>query len=212
MRSDKLLENSRIYFDGVAAKGEQIDEPVLCYEETLRYLEGHVHGCVLDLGCGTGEMLVRLAERYPDLKLTGADLSPASLEVAKKKLRPCDRLIEADAQHLPFEDASFDELLCMHSFHHYPHPKRVMKEIRRVLREDGLFYLVENDYPFFFRTYVNFSFVVKRHPQGDRWMYSPRKLVRMGKRAGLELIETRPMAAHSRIFIMKRSAAEKEKR
>jgi ubiquinone/menaquinone biosynthesis C-methylase UbiE len=63
---------------------------------------------VLDLACGTGELLHRIAQTTPSADLTGVDLSLAMVGRAQRKLQDvANAQVEpADAHHLPFEDAS----------------------------------------------------------------------------------------------------------
>ena len=63
----------------------------------------------LDLGCGTGDMLELLAERYPGMALVGLDFSPNMLQVAKERLAGFANvsLEQGDAMHLGYADGSF---------------------------------------------------------------------------------------------------------
>jgi ubiquinone/menaquinone biosynthesis C-methylase UbiE len=100
---------------------------------------------VLDLACGTGTLAARLDGSVPDLRLVGVDLSPAMVERARQKLgtRPALRFERADAHALPFDDASFDAVLCANTFHYFSAPETVLAEVRRVLRADGRLVLLD---------------------------------------------------------------------
>jgi SAM-dependent methyltransferase len=67
---------------------------------------------VLDLGTGTGVGARAIAKRFPEARVVGVDLAPAMVEEARRLLEPelagRVRYEAADAEHLPFEDASFD--------------------------------------------------------------------------------------------------------
>ena len=94
---------------------------------------------VLDLACGTGTLAARLDGSVPDLRLVGVDLSAAMIERARRRLgdRPGLRVERADAHDLPFDDASFDAVLCANTFHYFSDPATVLSEVRRVLRPGG---------------------------------------------------------------------------
>jgi SAM-dependent methyltransferase len=98
---------------------------------------------VLELGCGTGNLWRESAERLPEgVQLVLSDLSPGMLEQARARLAGLPlalELIEADAQRLPFPDASFDVVIASHMLYHVPDRTRALSEVRRVLRRGGRF-------------------------------------------------------------------------
>ena len=99
---------------------------------------------LLDCGCGTGPMISLLYEAAPDRHYTGIDLTPKMIEVAKAKgLKGVDWVV-GDCERLPFDEASFDAVICSNSFHHYPDPQAFFHSVRRVLRPNGR--LILQDY------------------------------------------------------------------
>ncbi|MEA5578607.1 class I SAM-dependent methyltransferase [Anabaena sp. UHCC 0451] len=100
---------------------------------------------VLDLGCGTGRLLNRLASHFPNLRGTGLDLSPQMLRVARQSNQHHPRLIylEGNAESLPFAEGQFNAVFNTISFLHYPQPEKVLNEVARVLSPGGNFYLVD---------------------------------------------------------------------
>jgi SAM-dependent methyltransferase len=84
---------------------------------------------VLDLGTGTGRAAFLLAQRYPEAEVVGVDLAPAMLAEARKLTPPelADRLRfeEADAEHLPFPDASFDLVSLANMIPFFPELERI---------------------------------------------------------------------------------------
>ena len=89
---------------------------------------------LLDVGCGTGPMIELLASEFPSRHYTGLDLTPRMLEVASAKDIESARFVVGDAEDLPFDDASFDTIICANSFDHYPKPRAFFGEASRVLR------------------------------------------------------------------------------
>lgn len=99
---------------------------------------------LLDVGCGTGPMIELLTQEYPDKHYIGLDLTPKMIETANAKRLPNTTFMVGDSENLPFEDESFDVVICANSFHHYPNPQRFFDGVRRVLRPGG--YLILRDY------------------------------------------------------------------
>jgi len=102
---------------------------------------------LLDVGCGTGELALRLKKDKKDIKVSGLDLSSDMINIAKAKAKlNKSKGIEfkvGDAEHMPYEDNSFDYVTCSHSFHHYPHKKKVMREMFRVLKSNGTVMIID---------------------------------------------------------------------
>jgi len=103
---------------------------------------------LLDVGCGTGTFAGMLAATPLPAEIVGLDYSPAMCQVATAKARESRladrvRFVTGDSEHLPFEAGSFDFVTCSNSFHHYPHQQNVVTEVRRVLRPNGQFMLID---------------------------------------------------------------------
>jgi ubiquinone/menaquinone biosynthesis C-methylase UbiE len=115
------------------------------HRRLLDYLTLPERAQVLDLGCGTGKLLDRLADRFPDLQGMGIDLSPEMLRQARQSNRHHPRLIyvRGNAEDLPCGAEQFDAVFNTISFLHYQHPDRVFAEVSRVLKPGGKFYLVD---------------------------------------------------------------------
>jgi ubiquinone/menaquinone biosynthesis C-methylase UbiE len=103
---------------------------------------------LLDLACGTGRFLREVKTNWPRLSVTGLDLSPHYLAVARRALAPWSRtrLTQGQAETMPFADGEFDVVTCIYLFHELPPWVRraVASEIRRVLRPGGTLILVDS--------------------------------------------------------------------
>ena len=89
---------------------------------------------VLELGCGPGDVAIQLAA--VSAEVTGIDFSENMIEIARARF-PELAFEVADAEKLPFKDASFDVVVSNYTAHHFARPQEVFEEARRVLRPDG---------------------------------------------------------------------------
>jgi len=104
---------------------------------------------ILDVGCGTGEITLRLAELYPDATLSGVDLIGAHLDVARRRARPLGDRVRfriADAFALPYPDTTFDLVVCRHMLQAVPRPTEAMAEMVRVAKPGGRLHFLVEDY------------------------------------------------------------------
>ncbi len=107
------------------------------YPDVLEELEKEPFNDLLDCGCGTAPMLTLLHDKYPDKHYTGIDLTPKMIEVAKAKNMDGVELIVGDCENLPFNENSFDAVICCQSFHHYPNVQDFFNSVYKVLRPGG---------------------------------------------------------------------------
>ncbi|WP_399883255.1 class I SAM-dependent methyltransferase [Streptomyces sp. BBFR51] len=99
-------------------------------------------GDVLDLGCGTGSLSLLVAERGHHV--TGVDLSPAMVELARTKLAGRDAVfLTGDAAAPPVGEQRFDTVLVRHVLWTLPDPGRALRHWRELLRPRGRLVLVE---------------------------------------------------------------------
>jgi demethylmenaquinone methyltransferase / 2-methoxy-6-polyprenyl-1,4-benzoquinol methylase len=104
---------------------------------------------VMDLACGTGDLLIAL-EREAGRKLIGSDFCHPMLEGARQKLRReslHSALIEADGLSLPLADASLDLITIAFGFRNFSNYRAGLAEMRRVLRKGGALAILEFTQP-----------------------------------------------------------------
>ncbi len=117
----------------------------------LSHLEISGDERVLDIGCGGGAALKKMAAKITTGDLTGADYSEVSVEVSRKN-NIVDiesgkmNIIHASVDSLPFENNSFDIIYTIESFYFWSDPVENLKEVRRVLAENGVFLIVADIY------------------------------------------------------------------
>lgn len=131
-----------------ARAAEHYDEKWAFYveattRETLRRLPMTAVSRVLDVGCGTGELLRRLRAKYPDAVLAGLDPVPEMLALARGKLSGKEDLQTGYADALPWSAGEFDVVVSCNMFHYISHPVEALREMGRVLRPGGSLVLTD---------------------------------------------------------------------
>ena len=91
---------------------------------------------VIDVATGTGAVARELL-RQKGCAVVGVDQSPEMLAVARERLPAAVKLVEASAEHLPFEDASFDALTVTYLLRYVDDPGATLTELARVVRAGG---------------------------------------------------------------------------
>ncbi|MFB6081959.1 MAG: class I SAM-dependent methyltransferase [Halanaeroarchaeum sp.] len=115
-------------------------------DEYFSHLELREDDRILDVGCGTGESLRRVAGAERDLH--GVDLSPEQLHFARgKPALSSARLTLGDATRLPYRDDAFDVVMSVGSFPYVPDLDAALSEAYRVSRADGRLFVVGPKYP-----------------------------------------------------------------
>lgn len=117
------------------ARSQALRAPELT-QRIVEALGARAEGRVLDLACGPGVLTAALCQRAR--RVTGLDLTPRVLEVARRGADP-ERADFAlgPAEWTPFADGSFDGVTIRLALHHVEDPAAVLREARRVTRPDG---------------------------------------------------------------------------
>jgi ubiquinone/menaquinone biosynthesis C-methylase UbiE len=101
---------------------------------------------ILETAAGTGILTRALHGTVPHAQIVATDVNPVMLEAAAQRLGS-DHVFfqQADAQHLPFDDESFDLVVCQFGVMFFPEKVRAHAEARRVLRANGHYLVVSFD-------------------------------------------------------------------
>ncbi|SEA31048.1 class I SAM-dependent methyltransferase [Selenomonas ruminantium] len=138
---DEFTKAAEIYESAHAGIYEMCKDDYPYIESELAHLNYHD---LLDCGCGTGPMISLLHAKNSSKHYVGLDLTPKMIECARKKNLAGTEWIVGDCENIPFDDESFDVIICTNSFHHYPNPQRFFDSAWRVLRPGGR--LILQDY------------------------------------------------------------------
>lgn len=153
----KSVESTRSAFD---AKAKSYEDGRLggWYKAQARLVleraRLHAGEAVLDVGCGTGWLLRRMARRYSGITGLGLDLSPRMIELARERARveavgeltfvtgdwtQIDPLLLIQANGIQ----SIDLVCCVSTFHYFPEPAAALEKMRRVTGPGGRLLLIE---------------------------------------------------------------------
>ena len=135
-------------------------EEVIAYDRlTMKYLQilhnGFIEtilngtperGCFLEVGSGSGRISIGIAKQNKSVEITGIDLSENMITVARKnaieeKVSDFIDFQLASATEIPFPDHSFDAVYCHNMLHHIPNIDLAVKEMLRVLKPSGGFFI-----------------------------------------------------------------------
>lgn len=118
-------------------------------QRTLELLSGNGGSAALDIGCGLGDDVIKLSDRFG--RAVGVDASRALVEAAKQRHQEMScAFIHADARKLPFDDSEFDAVRIDRSLQHIANPEHVIAEMARVTKAGGIVLCAEPDWGTFF--------------------------------------------------------------
>jgi len=158
------------------------------YDAVIQELDGITFSTLLDVGCGTGIFLSKVVDKF-NVRVSGIDISPGMVGKSRELLKERADLRVGDSEHLPWDDESFDIITCIASFHHYPNPELVLKEMKRVLRKGGSAIIAD---PWAANPWRFFANLIIRSPlnrMGEVRIYSQEELQELFDRAALTLIK-----------------------
>lgn len=191
MNTDKKTERQRTVWQKAAARYDRAMEPLErgVLAGSREWIGERAHGRVLEVAVGTGRSLEFYA---PGIELTGVDLSPAMLRRARRRARELDltpTFKVADAEQLPFPDASFDTVVCALGLCSIPRPDVAVREMARVLVPGGTLLLLDHirsSWP----PIVALQWLLERVTILTAGEHFTRRQLPLVKAAGLDIAET----------------------
>ena len=118
------LKPTRDYIITVIEKNRSREEPIK----------------LLDVGCGPGELLAQLENKFDNIEMTGLDFSKGMLEVSKSRNQKAIHL-KMDVAELDRLENKFDIMVCTHSLPYYKEPLKFIKDLHGILEDDGKIYM-----------------------------------------------------------------------
>jgi ubiquinone/menaquinone biosynthesis C-methylase UbiE len=196
MDSDKKTERQRTIWQNAAARYDRAMEPLErgVLAGSREWIGERAHGRVLEVAVGTGRSLEFYA---PGVELTGVDLSPAMLRRARRRARELEltpTFKVADAEDLPFDDATFDTVVCALGLCSIPRPEAAVAEMARVLVPGGTLLLLDHirsSWP----PVVAVQWVLERVTILTAGEHFTRRQLPVVKAAGLDVVETERLKA-----------------
>lgn len=111
-------------------------------------------GNLLEIGIGNGKHL----PLFQNHKITGIDISPKMLKMAKKQEVSGVKLIQMDGENLQFNHHHFDYIVLSHTIAVVHNPEKLFKEIYRVLKPNGHIFILNHFTPKNWLRYIDYSF------------------------------------------------------
>lgn len=161
-------------------------------ELILKYIQVEPGMRILDLGTGSGYLAFPFAEKYKQTEVVGLDIVEKTLEENRKRAESEGignlHFVSYEGMKFPFEDNSFDIVITRYALHHFPAIKDTFKEINRVLKKNGIFFLSDpapndNDVKRFVDEYMQMK------KDGHIKFYTKDEWKEVGNSAGLNYVD-----------------------
>ena len=153
------------------------------YEVTEKLLHPQNGDSILDVGCGNGIMLERIA-RACACRLIGTDISEDALEIARRRIASTNaQLLCCPVECMPIENATVDKALTINTMYFWEDLASAFDEIARVLKPDGIFICTH---------YTNRSLETYSHTQFGYKMHAEEEVLLAAQNAGFE-VEVKPI-------------------
>ena len=153
---------------------------------------------LLDIGCGTGFFLAELEALHPGS--VGFDISYDMLEVSEKYV-PGAKLVQGDAENMPFAPGRFDVVFCKGSLHHTRDHVGFLEGCRTVLRPGGVLIMSEpcNDNPIIAAARAMMYRRSRHFDEGDQG-FTRKGIVGLCEQAGFEVLKVKKYGVFAYVF------------
>ncbi|PIP54631.1 MAG: bifunctional demethylmenaquinone methyltransferase/2-methoxy-6-polyprenyl-1,4-benzoquinol methylase UbiE [Bacteroidetes bacterium CG23_combo_of_CG06-09_8_20_14_all_32_9] len=169
---EKNKENVAIMFNDIATTYDFLNHFLsgntdkLWRKKAVKMLSACSPKTILDVATGTGDLAIAMLKLHPE-KIVGIDIAGEMLDIARKKIarlgkQQIVKLKQADAENIPFPDASFNAVTVAFGIRNFEHLNKGIAEIYRVLSPKGMFLILEFSRPkniffgFLFKCYFRY--------------------------------------------------------
>jgi ubiquinone/menaquinone biosynthesis C-methylase UbiE len=144
---ERIYELEGIYDPDVAEAFEKMNDfipfKILRSKVISRIKKYNPRGLLVDVGCGSGRLLIQIAKKINNLNLIGVDVAKEMIGFANEHVKSYEfedriELREGSVEKLPLNDNSIDFIVSTLSLHHWENPIKAFEEFFRILKDDGI--------------------------------------------------------------------------
>lgn len=142
---NSILQNTRMpegFFGRIILRGMNKGHASLS-RWGLSQIEWKSNWTILDIGCGGGANLKRMADFCPQGKIYGIDISSESVKFARKEIKKLLNtrcfISQGNVMNLPYEKGTFDLITAFETVYFWGNLQKTFNEVHRVLKNGGLF-------------------------------------------------------------------------
>jgi 2-polyprenyl-3-methyl-5-hydroxy-6-metoxy-1,4-benzoquinol methylase len=188
--NQKLVQNYTDYYedDITLTEWRRLGGIDKC-KNIIRLCDDLPHANILEIGCGDGAILERLAHLRFGSQFTGLEISPSAVhQVQEKKIPNCEVQL-FDGYDLPFPEKSFDLAILSHVLEHVEYPRRLIHDAAKVAKAVFIEVPLEDNWR------MSHDFIFDR--VGHINFYNPRTIRSLVQSCGMTVLDAYP--CHSRL-------------